>query len=116
MQTSTVIITNDFFTLTEKIARINICKFKFIEDAVFLLFDCDDKVFLTFFSNITISYRNSSLTSLKILVDVDKIPYSPFYIRLAHHGTSSQRPPLHFLPSSSGLSIVTALRLINSRK
>ena len=49
-------------------------------------------------------------------MDVDKTPSSPLYMRLARHGTPSQRPPLHPLASSSNLNIVEALKLTKSKK
>ena len=60
--------------------------------------------------------RNTTPTPSKVLVDVDKTPSSPLYMRLVYHGTPSQRPPLHPCVSSSSLNIVEVLKLTKSRK
>lgn len=45
-------------------------------------------------------------TPSKVLVDVDKIPHDSLCMRLTHHGSSSQRPPLDPLSSSLGLKLL----------
>lgn len=51
-----------------------------------------------------------------MLVNVDKSPCHPLYMRLARQGTPSRRSPLHPLSSLSNMIIVDALKLTKSRK
>ena len=104
--------------INSQIPRVSIVKLEPIEDNVYVLFDSNDEICLAVIISYTSSFpiRNITPTPSKVLVDVDKTPFSPLYMRLVYHGTPSQRPPLHPCVLSSSLNIVEVLKLIKSRK
>lgn len=118
MQASTIILTNEFGTLTVQLPCFATVKLEPSDDNIFMLLDYNNKICLAIdLSNTSpFPFRSMTPTPSRISVHVDKTPYTPFYMRLALHDSPFQRPPLHHFSSSSSLNIVDALKLTKSRK
>lgn len=91
MQASKVIFTSEFGNV----------KLEPSEDYGLMLSDSNDDIYLVVsISSTSHSHFTNTTPSSKVLMDIDKTPYSPMYMRLTRQGTSSQRPPLHPLSLS----------------
>ena len=89
-----------------------------MDDSVIMLSDSKDNicVVVAIFDTSPFPFRSTDSTPPNLPMDFSKSPYSPLYMKVAHHGSISQRPPLHHFSSSVGMNIVDALKQTKSRK
>jgi hypothetical protein len=68
------------------------------------LYDFDDDICLVVnsYGASPFHFRSVTPSLSKVSVDIDKIYFSPLYMRLICQGTSPPHPPLYPLSSSSG--------------
>jgi hypothetical protein len=118
MQASTVILTNESGTSTVQVPSIVTVKLEPTDDSVIVLSDSEDDICAAVDLSDTspFSFRSKDSTPSKPPMDLPKSPYSPLYVKMAHHGSVSQRPPLHNFSSSVSMNIVDALKQTKSRK
>jgi hypothetical protein len=88
------------------------------DDSVIVLSDSEDDICVAVDLSDTspFPFRSKYSTPSKLPMDLPKSPYSPLYVKVAHHGSVSQRFPLHNFSSSVGMNIVDALKQTKFRK
>jgi hypothetical protein len=118
MQASTVILTNESGTSTFQIPFIAHVKVEPLDDSVFVLSDSEDDICASVdLSNTSpFPFRSVHSTIFRLPIHVAKSPCGLMYKKVVSQISPSQRPPLHPSPSSTGLTVVDALKLTKSRK
>ena len=118
MQASTVLLTNEYSASNVNVSSMATVKIQPSDDDVFVLLDSDEKVchVVDLSDTSFFPYKTKSSNPVLVFVDVDKTPYNSLYMKLLHHGASTQRPPLHPFSSSSSFNIVDALKMTKSKK
>jgi hypothetical protein len=118
MQASTVILTNESGTSTVQVPSMAPVKVEPLDDSVFVLSDSEDDICASVdLSNTSpFPFRSVHSTPSQLPLHVAKSPCGLMYKRVVPQNSPSQRPPLHPSPSSTGLTMVDALKLTKSRK
>jgi hypothetical protein len=118
MQASTILLTNESGTYTVQIPSIAPVKVEPLDDSVFVLSDSEDNICASVDLSNTSSFpfRSVHSTSSQLPIHVAKSPCGLMYKKVVPQISPSQRPPLHPSPSSTGLTMVDALKLTKSRK
>jgi hypothetical protein len=113
MQASTVILTNESGTSTVQIPSIAHVKVEPLDDSVFVLLDSEDDIcaFVDLSNTSPFSFRSVHSTPSQLPIHVARSLCGLLYKKVVPQISPSQRPPLHPSPSSTGLTMVDALKL-----
>lgn len=103
MQTSTVILTNEFGTSSVQIPSV-----------ATVISDSEDDINICVVVDLSgtssFPFRSRNSTPSKSPMDLSKSLYSLLYMRVAQQGSPSQHPLLHHFSSLVGMNIVDALK------
>ena len=118
MQTSIVLLTNEYDASTVHVHNIPSIKIEPNDVDVLVLLDSDEDVYpiVDLFDTSPFPYKIEPSNPVLVAVNVDRTPHNLSYMKLVRHGSSSQRPPLHPPSSSSCFNIVIALKMTKSRR
>lgn len=106
MQASTDILTIEFGASTIQAPSVATVNIERTDGNVLVLSDSNDDVcyVVDLYNTSYFLCRTRTPTFILVYVDINKIPYSLLYIRMACHESPSQCPPFHH-SSSLGLSL-----------